>query len=112
MPVSCFKLSSLLATASASLHHPELGEYRSKLQWPISRIVAVKPTGWTFNGNKYSKAAQPKTGQKRISKRYGNKEGTVSILEVPYRFALIRSETNLMLANIQALRNCETLLRS
>jgi len=54
------------------LSYDKLANYISKLYWPVSRIVGVKPTGWTYSG-----------GTKIVSKRT-NKQGNITVFEVPY----------------------------
>eukprot|EP01126_Amoeba_proteus_P043614 TRINITY_DN4797_c0_g1_i1.p1 TRINITY_DN4797_c0_g1~~TRINITY_DN4797_c0_g1_i1.p1 ORF type:complete len:349 (-),score=51.96 TRINITY_DN4797_c0_g1_i1:214-1260(-) len=50
-----------------------LALFLKKFKWPVTRVIAVKPTGWTYKGNNFNRPS-----------KHSNPGKTITVLEVPY----------------------------
>eukprot|EP01125_Pyxidicula_operculata_P006402 TRINITY_DN2222_c0_g1_i10.p1 TRINITY_DN2222_c0_g1~~TRINITY_DN2222_c0_g1_i10.p1 ORF type:complete len:618 (-),score=115.62 TRINITY_DN2222_c0_g1_i10:2242-4095(-) len=83
-------------TEMGKLRYATLSSYVKKIGWPVSRVVAIKPTGWTYNGSKGSNRSNNNQFQYRR-----NADGSVEVWGLPYSEHSSFSELKEFVKNIK-----------
>uniref|UniRef100_A0A6B2LLT6 DNA repair metallo-beta-lactamase domain-containing protein n=1 Tax=Arcella intermedia TaxID=1963864 RepID=A0A6B2LLT6_9EUKA len=78
------------------LNFDKIHRYIEKLGWPISRAVAIKPTGWSYQQK------PKKQNSNQIYQKDVNYKGNISIWGMPYSEHSSFTELGLFVKSLQA----------